>query len=287
MACVDKNPSLSELFAVLFSLFSDLTPNQLKGWDVLRGLYNASSDKYSFRKLFERIGELALKTDEPIKSAVYLTQAFKVALDLFPKLDVLMTPMAKKTLAQMLLHGGPTDKFSATLGVFHCIKTILDDLARFGLEGKNFAILVELKDMGGTRFVDVVFYELNPGQMANQVRQINPNQVLRSVEVKWYMAASDIESQYLQLLIDAERSVRNGRRMEDITWMVPKDYPQSKIDELVSMVDAYLEYFLRESIDEFTDAEIATIADEVALNLFQNVFQRSDSLRFFIDGLID
>tara|TARA_R110000744_G_scaffold315671_2_gene422489 strand:+ start:1741 stop:2604 length:864 start_codon:yes stop_codon:yes gene_type:complete len=286
MACVDKNPGILDLIAIKLKLLNNLSLNQLNGLDILLSIYNKSSQKYSFRVLFDRIIELAKKTDDPIKSVIYLTEAFKVVLDLMPQLKQLMTPKALRTISQMLLHRGPTDKFSATLGVFHCLKTILDDLARFGLEGKRFAIMVEVSDFADSRFVDILFYALEPDEIPSKIRSIVPEKVIRSVEVKWYTAASDVDAQHLQLLIDAERSVRRGRRMEDITWMVPKDYPQSKVDDLISLVDRNLEHFLRDSIPEYSSTEIASITEEVAINLYSQVFQKADSLRFFIDGIV-
>ncbi|MCP3888836.1 MAG: hypothetical protein GY702_08160 [Desulfobulbaceae bacterium] len=284
--CINKNNSLSDLAAIQLAFLNDLTANQVKGLAVLIKEYNLSSQKNSFRKLFCRIIELSKKTDDPVQSVIYLTNAFKVALDLLPKLKKLMTPQALSTLTKMLLHGGPTDKFSSTLGVFHCLKTILDNPARFGLDGKRFAILVEVSDMGNSRFVDILFYALDDVTTPATIKKIDPNKVLRSVEVKWYLAKSDIESQHLQLLFDVERSVRRGKYLDDVTWMVPQDYPQGKIHDLINLVDANLYTFLRESIPELSFVDLRDARLRVFENLANKVFQKADVLRTFVDNIV-
>lgn len=263
-------PTQEELIATELAVLADATPMQLGGVDmVLERLIMNSKDKRSMVSILKRIA------DENDSARVEkVTQGFLNSTEMLVDHYDYFTPKAVVRWSEMLTYGGPSPRLDATVGVMHAIDHMIKNPRAFNLNGKKYAVLLEVPEDKIKRVVDVVFVELKDKEVPASVTNMKDRTVLARTEVKWLKAdnsslaaqtrrrtlADKLErrSKYgmtyhpkvkdgdelvggeaiAQFMKDVEKSIERQEYMSRNFLIIPQDYPKATTDKFLDLVNA-------------------------------------------------
>lgn len=237
--CPDTDATEQALHSLVLEVLDDLSDLEKSGYHR----YEQISDRMG-RDSIGRLREVFAKDklDDPVKS-------IKDLFAMLAELDGIATTKAEETLVKQLWQGGAVELYRPTLGVIYAANHVRKRASDFGLVDGEYFFVVELGDPDYHRRVDLVAYRKQPGDTVDNITTIREDDVLFSVEVKWYSSNTSVttsEHNRSEIMMDLMRSLDRSNAFADLYYAVPTDYDLEKTGDIASEI-------LRIFDDEITD----------------------------------
>ena len=261
-------------YAIVFALLAKMTPDQRKGLNIVLAVLDQGA-----RSPQERVSNIikGLVSNASTKRLFKVTRAFFKCMDLLNQYSRYMTPKAIIIWSRMLASARKSGQgLEAVMGVMFAIDLMIRNQSEFNLAGRKFAILLEVPEEGGKRFVDVAFVALKEGESPGSVTSLAGREVLAKAEVKWLSSKDtkwygnttygtyekgqakkaglpeprniiDPDDEVVgdgvhQMIKDIEISVERGENMYRNFTILPKDYPDDKKNKFLKSIYEYIDF---------------------------------------------